>query len=172
MNIFLKADDKSFTLCQTLNETTSILLKKQTCILICQIEPGVHEILPTVIVFDRNFFLLIEFFFVNHHPKTGRRQGIWSDVIRIFHKTNQKTILKTKGIILHVEWSFVSANQWKKKNKHFIHLYTDDKNLKYRFSIISLQAENMSIHIESNLASRELMNVFYLFKPNHHPCIP
>lgn len=93
MNIFLKADDKSFTLWQTLNETSSILLKKHTCILICQIEPGVHEILPTVIVFDRKKILLIEFFFVNHHPTTGRRQGIWSDVIRIFHKTNQKTIL-------------------------------------------------------------------------------
>lgn len=64
----------------------------------------------------------------------------------------KRYLIETKDIILHVEWSFVSANQWKKKNKHFIHLYTDDKNLKYRFSIIPLQAENMSIHIESNLA--------------------
>lgn len=154
MNIFLKADDKSFTLWQTLNETSSILLKKHTCILICQIEPGVHEILPTVIVFDRKKILLIEFFFVNHHPTTGRRQGIWSDVIRIFHKTNQKTILNRNNRHYIACWvEFRQCKSMKKEEQTFYSfIYTDDKNLKYRFSIIPLQAENMSIHIESNLA--------------------
>lgn len=92
MNIFLKADDKSFTLWQTLNETSSILLKKHTCILICQIEPGVHEILPTVIVFDRKKILLIEFFCKPSSNNWATTRYLkW--FIRIFHKTNQKTIL-------------------------------------------------------------------------------
>lgn len=120
MNIFLKADDKSFTLWQTLNETTSILLKKHTCILICQIEPGVHEILPTVIVFDRKKILLIEFFFVNHHPTTGRRQGIWSDVIRIFHKTYQKTILNRNKRHYTACWvEFRQCKSMKKEEQTF-----------------------------------------------------
>lgn len=40
----------------------------------------------------------------------------------------------------------------KEEQTFYSFIYTDDKNLKYRFSIIPLQAENMSIHIESNLA--------------------
>lgn len=42
----------------------------------------------------------------------------------------KRYLIETKDSTLHVEWSFVSVNQWKKKNKHFIHLYTDDKKFK------------------------------------------
>lgn len=45
--------------------------------------------------------------------------------------------------------SSVQINEKRRTNILFIYFI---QNLKYRFSIIPLQAENMSIHIESNLA--------------------
>lgn len=139
MNIFLIADDKSFALLKISNETLSVIPNLvYTCMLIFQINVAivdkVHWDLLIVKVFDRTDLVYCALFC---KASSWRRQTIWSDVIKILLKTNQKTILNRNKRRYMTCWlEFHQCKSMIKEQKHFTHLYTDDK--KYRFSIIPL----------------------------------